>query len=364
MQISVRSYLSAGTVAVVGAGAIALAPPVPVAMPTVAPPVVAEVSLTGLNLSLNQIVGVLGKIGLSDAISPVVDLLPSNLLNSFVAEFSDQALALLAVAAKGIISDVGSVAMGLIVGSDSVVRTVATAIVGMPKALIDAVKALGSGGIPATLQQLVAGVTAPLTGVVQVINDAVKAIQVDVQHRINDLVVAIPNLLVTVVKDVVTKDFQAVADLVKNAIAGLSNLIGRFQPSAGAASVAALAPAASAVPASAVAALPDAAVPVSPLPAAEVPPSAAVALRAASRAARVPARGPGDSGAPKAAAATASGAATAESVDSVSPRSIVVKPALKPADVSALAASRSKAAAHSHAAGRPGNATSRSAAAE
>ena len=37
MQISVRSYLSAGTVAVVGAGAIALAPPVPVAMPTVAP---------------------------------------------------------------------------------------------------------------------------------------------------------------------------------------------------------------------------------------------------------------------------------------------------------------------------------------
>lgn len=356
MQVSVRSYLTAGTVTVVGTGAIALAPPVPVAVPALAPPAVAEVTLTGLNLSLDQIVGVLGKIGLGDVISPIVNLLPQNLLNAFVAEFSDQALRLLAVAARGILRDVSSVVLGLVAGSDSVIRTVGTAIAGIPRALIDAVKTLGSDGLAATVQEVVAGVAAPLTGVAQLITDAAKAIRVDVQQRIGDLVVAIPDLLLNVVQNVITEDFQAAVDLVQTAIAGISNLLDRFMPSASVPAGAALAPAA-AVRASAVAALPSAAVTA----VAEVPQSASVAPRAASRAVQVPLRAHARSGSPKAAAATAAQVATGGSANSVSPRAVAPETADGP---NPTTASQSRAAPHSRAAGRPGKAAGGSATAE
>ena len=106
MQISVRSYLTAGTVAVVGAGAIALAPIVPgtspaaIALPT---PAVAEVSLTALSLSLNDVLGLLQNFGiggtLPDILTALPSLLPTDLINAVVTEFVTQAGPLVTAAA-------------------------------------------------------------------------------------------------------------------------------------------------------------------------------------------------------------------------------------------------------------------------
>ena len=65
-MISVRSYLTVGTAAVVGAGAIALTPALPgqplspAALPA---PAIAEIALTGFSLPATDIIGVLQTLG-------------------------------------------------------------------------------------------------------------------------------------------------------------------------------------------------------------------------------------------------------------------------------------------------------------
>ncbi|MBU3748883.1 MAG: hypothetical protein FGM52_00230, partial [Mycobacterium sp.] len=83
MQLSVRSYLTAGTAAVVGAGAIAIAPPIPASRHLELPlPAVAEVSLTGASFSISDIVGVLGGVlgGGGGASLPEIFGVPTDLL--------------------------------------------------------------------------------------------------------------------------------------------------------------------------------------------------------------------------------------------------------------------------------------------
>lgn len=344
MQISMRSYLTAGTVAVLGAGAIALTPPpAPVVLASVPAPVIADVTLTGVSLSLDQIVGILTKLGLGDVVSPIVNLLPANLLNNFVAELSDQALGLITTAAKGVVGDLGAIVGGLIAGPNSIVTTIATAVGSIPKAVIAAVQTLGSGDISATLQDLVAGVTAPLSGIGQLVTDAGKVFQVQVAKRIDDLVNAVPNLLVNVVQAVVTDDFQTVVDMVKKAIAGLTNLFGGSLPFASVRAVTAVAPAAAAL-----AAVPDVSAPaVAALPVAEIPASVALAPRGVSRAARVAAQPRSAAATPKPAAAVASEPARAEDVGSVAPEAVAPVVVDQPAVV---AAPKPKSAGHTRAA--------------
>ena len=320
MQISVRSYLTTGTVAVLGAGAIALTPPAPVTLPAVPAPVIADVTLTGVSLSLDQVVGILTKLGLGDVVSPIVNLLPANLLNNFVAELSDQALSLVTTAVKGAVGDLGTIVGGLISGPDSIINTVATAVGSIPKAVITAVQTLGAGDISATLNGLVASVTAPLSGIGQVITDAAKAFEVQVTKRIGDLVNAVPNLLVNVVQAVVTNDFQAVVDMVKTAIAGITNLFGGSLPAAS--TLGASVRAVTAVAPAAGAAVPAVSAPaVAALPAAEVPASVAVAPRVVSRAGRSVAQPHSVAVAPNPAAAVAS---EAVEVETASPAEVAV----------------------------------------
>lgn len=331
MQIAVRSYLTAGAVAVVGAGSIALAPPVPsVNLAALPAPVVADVTLTGVSLSLEQIVAVLGKFGLGDVISPIVNLLPANLVNNFVAEFSDEALGLVKTAVKGIVTDLSSVIGGLIVGPTSIIHTVFNSVAGVPMALIAAVKSLSSGDLSNTLQTLVA----PLTGLGTLITDAVKTFATHVTDRISELVKSVPDLLVNVVQAVVTNDFNSVVDMVKKAIDGISKVFGG-------ASVRAVAPAAAALGAAPVLA-------VAALPVAEVPSSVAVSPHAVSRADRAVARAHAVTATPKPAAAEA---APAEAATPAEVPAFARAERVAPAAESLPAASpRSKAAAHSRAA--------------
>ena len=80
VQISIRSYLTMGTAAVVGAGAIALTPVLPASGHTahIPAPVTASVSLAGDSFSLTDIVGLLGDGGLgggSFSLGNIADLL-------------------------------------------------------------------------------------------------------------------------------------------------------------------------------------------------------------------------------------------------------------------------------------------------
>lgn len=341
MQIAVRSYLTAGAVAVVGAGSIALAPPVPsinfAAMPA---PVVADVTLTGVSLSLDQIVTVLGKLGLGDVITPIVNLLPTNLVNNFVAEFSDQALALVKATVTGVLSDFSSVVTGLIVGPSSFVTTAVTALASLPSAVFAAVKTLGNGDLSATLQTLVA----PLTDVGNLVIDAVKTFAGKVVGRLGDLVNAVPNLLVNVVQAVVTNDFNSVVDMVKKAIAGITKAIGAASvPAAAAVAPVAVAPVAAAL------AVAPSALAVAPSAVSALPASVAVTPRGMSRADRAAARAQAAAAAtPKPAAAEAAPVETAAPADVPVPAR--VEEAVPSTTSAPAAAPRSKAAGHSRAA--------------
>ena len=94
MQISVRSYLSAGMTAVVGAGAIAMAPVgtmsdlSPAALPV---PVVAEVALAGVTLPFTDILSLLQALGVGGAIPDITNLVPADFANAIATEFLNQA---------------------------------------------------------------------------------------------------------------------------------------------------------------------------------------------------------------------------------------------------------------------------------
>lgn len=337
MQIAVRSYLTAGAVAVVGAGSIALAPPVPsVNFAALPAPVVADVTLTGVSLSVDQIVKILGKVGLGDVITPIINLLPANLVNNFVAEFSDQVVGLIKTAVKGVVSDLGSVITGLIIGPTSIVSTLVNAVAGVPAALVSAIKTLGTGDSAAALKALIA----PLTGLGSIITGAVSDFATHVTGRIGDLVQAVPNLLINVVQAVVGNEFNSVVDLVKSAIAGITKIFGG-------ASVPAVAAAAAVAPAAALVASPAPALAVAALPAAEVPASVAVSPRGVSRADRVAARVHAVSTTPAPAAAEAAPVETVTPAEA--PAAVRVEQVAPAAETAPAASARSKTA-HSRAA--------------
>ncbi|MGV1087654.1 MAG: hypothetical protein ACOYBX_06700, partial [Mycobacterium sp.] len=120
MQISVRSHLTAGMAAVVGAGAIAMTP---VVMPTnsalsVAPvATVADVQLAAFSFS--DVLGVLQTLGLGGALPDISSLIPSNLITATVGEFINEATPLVTGAAGDVLGYLTSAITGLIVGSDS-----------------------------------------------------------------------------------------------------------------------------------------------------------------------------------------------------------------------------------------------------
>lgn len=91
VQISIRSYLTMGTAAVVGAGAIALTPALPasghIALPA---PAVVDVSLTNTSFSLVDVVGLLGDTGLGGfSLSDIPNLFSGTALSGGDFSLSD-----------------------------------------------------------------------------------------------------------------------------------------------------------------------------------------------------------------------------------------------------------------------------------
>lgn len=210
MQISVRSYLTAGTAAVVGAGAIALAPVVPATGPAalaVPTPAVAEVTLTALNLSLTDVLGLLGNFGiggaLPDLLGALPSLLPGDIVTAVVTEFVNQAGPLVTNAASEALGYLVTAVTGLFIGPDSIPSRFGTALANIPAVLIAAVGSLSTGDIAAALQTITTGLAAPITGITQAIADATEAFQTYLTTEFNDLLGALPGVLFSAVQTVI-----------------------------------------------------------------------------------------------------------------------------------------------------------------
>ncbi len=282
MQISVRSYLTAGTVAVVGAGAIALTPVVTTApMPGLPAPAVAEVALTGLSLSLTDVLGLLDGLGIvgavPDFLTSMGSLLPTDIVTAVVTEFVNQASPLLLATAGEVFDYLGAAIAGLISGPESIPVRFGDALAAIPVTLGSALQSLGTGDLVTAIQTVSDGLAAPVQGITAALTEAGQAFQAFLTTEFTGLVGALPGVLLAAVQTVITTNVQSLIDTVTNALSGL---LGGLVPGSAAvvagagANMGAMA-AIRASDSAAVAELPAAAVPVT------VTPKAAAAVSAA-----------------------------------------------------------------------------------
>ena len=234
---TVRSYLTAGMAAVVGVGAIAMAP-VESAMatsPAIAPaPVVTEVALAGLNLQFPDIVSLLQTLGIGGAIPDITSLVPADLTNAIATEFLNQATPLITAAASDVFAAFNSTIAGLLSGPDSIPTRFGASLAAIPTVLVTAIQSLGTGDLPTALQSLSTGLIAPITSIGQAISDAGQSFQSFVTAQINSVTLALPGVLLAAVSAVIKTNLQSVLATVQNAISGLT---GGLIPRAAAVSV-------------------------------------------------------------------------------------------------------------------------------
>ena len=239
MQITTaRSYLTAGMVAVVGVGAIALAPVEsggalnPASVPA---PIVAEVALTGLTLPFTNIVSLFQNLGIGSAIPGITRLLPADLANAIAAEFLNQATPLITAAAADVFAAFNATIAGLVAGPNSIPARFGGSIAAIPTVLVTAVQSVTTGDLPTALQTLSTGLIAPITSIGQAISDASQSFQSFVTAQINSVTLALPGVLLAAVSTVIQDNVQSVLDAVQNVI---STLTFGLVPRAAAASVA------------------------------------------------------------------------------------------------------------------------------
>lgn len=339
MQVSVRSYLTAGTAAVVATGAIAVAPALPgTVAPVIDLPVstTAAVALTGFDLPLGDIIGFLQNLGGIGIPTDILGLLPANFVTSIVTEFAGQATSLLFGAAGDLLGFVGTTVGGLLIGPDSIVARFGGAILNIPAVLGSAAQSLSTGDIAGTLQTLVAGLSAPLTGIGEALVNAATSLGDFVSTTVNDLVAALPAALLTAVQNVIGGDLGSLFDQVRDVITGLLGIGGAAATpvsSAAAASVA-VAAAPAAVRAAAPESAPSATVAEespaeeSPAVAVDVTPAAPAEAAAATgdAVAAAPARARRAAAAPQAAQSTAA-ETTAETATEATAETAAAEPA-------------------------------------
>lgn len=238
MQITMRSYLTAGTVAVVGAGAIAMTPVVVDAPLAVPAPAVAEVSLTGLGLSLTDVVGLLQGFGigpaLPDFLTSLPSLLPTDIVTAVVTEFVNQASPLVMAAAGEVFDYLGAAVAGLISGPDSIPARFGEALAAIPDAVGAAFQALGSGELAVALQTITDSLAGPVSGIAALLSEAAQSFKEFLSTQFDGLITTLPAVLYAAVQTVLGGNLQPLIDTLGG---GLSDLLGGLIPGAGASAV-------------------------------------------------------------------------------------------------------------------------------
>ena len=237
MQISVRSHLTAGMAAVVGASAIAMAPVGAISAPSsLAVPVSAsaEVALAGITLPFTDILSLLQTLGIGGTIPDITGLVPADFLNAIATEFLNQATPLVTTAASDLFVYLNSTVAALLSGPASIPARFGEALGAIPMVLTTAFQAASAGDIPAALQSLSTGLYAPITAVGQAVLEAGQAFQTYLTTQINSVTNALPGVLLAAVSKVITDNVQAVMATVQSAISGL---LGGLIPTAASISV-------------------------------------------------------------------------------------------------------------------------------
>lgn len=308
MEISVRSHLTAGVAAVVGAGAIAMTP---VVMPThtalsAAPvAVVADVQLAAFSFS--DVLNILNTFGLGSALPNISSLLPSSVLTAAAGEFINEVTPVLTGAAGDVLGYLTATVTGLIAGPDSVLARVIGAAVNIPTVLGSAIQSLTGGNFAAAIQTVATGLIAPFTAIGQAVVDAVQSFKTLVTTKLSTVATALPNILLNSIQVALGGNMGSLLTTVQTAITNwISTLVPQASAVAPAAAVAASVTAAAAPVAAVAAAAPAvAAAAVAPRAARHAAPAAAAQAPAArSQAASAPA--------PRAAAARHARAAAAK----------------------------------------------------
>lgn len=215
MEISVRSYLTAGVAAVVGATAIGLSPAQSApALPSVALPAstVAEIALTGTSIPWETIAAVVQAISSGGSLQEGV----TALIGSIGAEFAREALPIVTAAAGDVVKYVGTALAELLSGPDAPQ-------IDFEAIIAAATAAISAGNLPGAVQALASGLSAPLTQIGQVL--FTPEFQDFVFGKVGSVLGALPEILRAAVETVVGIDIKPLID-------ALSGLLGGIFPAA------------------------------------------------------------------------------------------------------------------------------------
>lgn len=244
MQISLRSQLTAGMVAVVGAGAIAMTPVVVQGnaglSANVAAPVAVDVQLAAWSFS--DVLGILNSLGISGALpdlSSLTNLLPADVLTAAVTAFVNGVTPVITGAATDVFGYLGTAVTGLVVGPDSVLARIIAAVGNVPGVLTTAVQSLSTGNLASAVQVVVTGLAAPFTAIGEAIAAAVQSFQSFVATKISSIADALPGILASSIQAALS---NSGASLLGSLQTALTNFLSGLVPGA-----AAVAPAAAAV---------------------------------------------------------------------------------------------------------------------
>lgn len=255
MQMSIRPYLTAGTVAVVGAATIAFVPPPPVnvlsgpdiSLQTTA----AQVALTADGAPWADILAALTPIvtnllpSVSDYLSTSVTDFISGLISngaalvpaltgllptSFIDEVSAEVFAgvgpLVLGAAQDVLGYLGTTAAGLVIGPNSIPVVIVGAVSTIPGALLGAVEALFSGRLAEAFGAITTALSAPARAVETLLAEVSQSFQNFVVTEAADLLGQIPELILSAVETAIGRNVQvlttAVADLLGVLLPGLT----------------------------------------------------------------------------------------------------------------------------------------------
>lgn len=211
MDISVRSYLTAGMAAVVGATAISLSPvqPAPALRAAGLPAqAAAEIALTGTSIPWETIATVATAFANGGSLEAGVTVL----LNLVGTEFVKEATPVVTAAAGDVVKYVGTALAELLSGPDAPQIDVAAIIVA-------ATTAINAGNLPGAVQALNSALSAPLTQISQVL--LTPEFQAFVTGKIGGVLGALPEILRAAVQTVIGIDIKPVIDALSGVLDGL-----------------------------------------------------------------------------------------------------------------------------------------------
>lgn len=218
MEISVRSYLTAGMAAVVGATAISLAPlqPAPALQASGLPAsAVAEITLTGTSIPWDTILTVVKALSSGGSLQAGV----TSLISAVGTEFAKEALPVVTAFAGDVVKYVGGALADLFTGPDAPQIDLAAI-------LATATAAITAGNISGAVTALTSGLSVPLSQITKVL--FTPEFQAFITGKVGTVLGALPEILRSAVQTVVGIDIKPIIDL-------LEGLLTKILPAASAA---------------------------------------------------------------------------------------------------------------------------------